>query len=181
MLTIHQLMIALGCVTMLLVSLAFSFSGVLTTTPSTPPQQTYVGTQSNIPKQKPISVAQSKPAEDTQHIPPPPLPRIAEEVKHNHGSASCGLSDTIPATSKTLHFPNMPQCALDYFEQNFQKTCSHALRNHVGTGIPNTPIQHTYMVHYTPWKQRREVMKTHMALHNLTVDWTVGFDKEELT
>ena len=101
--------------------------------------------------------------------PPPPSHEIAQ------GALSCG-------TSSSFHysFPNLPACALTYFENNFKKTCNHPLRVK-DTRVTGTPVSHTYMVHYTPLKARREVMISYMKQHELRVDWVTGFDKEDIT
>eukprot|EP00760_Papus_ankaliazontas_P037963 PhM_4_TR87/c0_g1_i1/m.34155 len=100
-------------------------------------------------------------------------------------SPSCGLPTTYdasaPEATRSRYFPSMPSCALTYFEENFQATCHHALRRHAGTNIGSTGVAHTYMVHYTPLKKRREIMTGILATHNITVDFVVGFDKEALS
>lgn len=88
-------------------------------------------------------------------------------------------TSTQPVITAPLFEPDLPPCAARYFEANYVASAVPDAERSAAV-VPIARIDQVYMIHYTPMKKRRAAMSAMLALHNVSVHWVLGFDKEVL-
>ena len=106
-------------------------------------------------------------------------------------AASAHRSQEASAMLPSHELRTMLPCAVEVYEANFLRsvemtseleiTTAHGLREQCG-------VDHVYMIHYqgVPGKnqksmERRKLMTELLAVHNVSAQWVVGFDREALS